>query len=100
MPAKRSRVASSNNAARQTTKQPVRQSEPNVPMDFNPQYQTLHEHQDDILPIVYKVTYPITGFVEYLMERPSFIGYNIVDTFDRYGWVKCWTLILHRFMLI
>ncbi|CAH1413152.1 unnamed protein product [Lactuca virosa] len=83
MPTKRSRVASSSSAARQ----PVRQPEPNVPVAFNPQYQTLHEHPDDIRPTVYEATHPITGFiVEYMVERPSFTGYNIVETFDRYGW--------------
>ncbi|CAH1432277.1 unnamed protein product [Lactuca virosa] len=40
MSAKRSRVASSSSAARQ----PARQPEPNVPVAFDPQYQTLHEH--------------------------------------------------------
>ncbi|CAI9276118.1 unnamed protein product [Lactuca saligna] len=83
MSAKRSRVASSSSAARQ----PVRQLEPHVPVAFKPQYQTLHEHQDDIRPTVYEATPLITGFiVEYMVERPSFTGYSIVETYDRYGW--------------
>ncbi|CAI9269331.1 unnamed protein product [Lactuca saligna] len=83
MPAKRSRVASS----RSVSRQPARQSEPNVPVAFNPQYQTLHEHPDDIRLEVCEATHPITRFVvEYMVERPSFTRYNIVETFDRYGW--------------
>ncbi|CAI9281597.1 unnamed protein product [Lactuca saligna] len=83
MPAKRSRVASSSSAARQ----PARQPEPNVPVAFDPQYQILYEHPDNIHPAVYEATHPITGFIaEYMVERPSFTGYNIVETFDRYEW--------------
>ncbi|CAI9282024.1 unnamed protein product [Lactuca saligna] len=63
IPANRSRVASSSSAARQTARQPVRQSEPNVPMAFNPQYHTLHEHLDDIRLAGYEHTHPITGFI-------------------------------------
>ncbi|CAH1440290.1 unnamed protein product [Lactuca virosa] len=87
MPVKRSRVASSSSAPRKTTRQPLRQSEPNVPVAFNPQYQTLHEHPSDIHPVVYEATHPLTGFImEYMVERPSFITYNIVETFDRSRW--------------
>ena len=83
MLAKRSRVASSSSAARQ----PARHPEPNVPVAFNPRYQTLHEHPDDIRPEVYEANHLITGIiVEYMVERSSFTGYNIVETFDRYEW--------------
>ncbi|CAH1437953.1 unnamed protein product [Lactuca virosa] len=97
MPSKRSRVASSCSAA----KQPARQLEPNVPVAFNPQYQTLHEHPDDIRLKIYEVTHPLTGFiVEYMVERPSFTGYNIVETLIAMDGVERWSSIPRRFMLI
>ncbi|CAH1416570.1 unnamed protein product [Lactuca virosa] len=101
MSVKRSRVASSSSAARQTARQLVRQPEPNVPVAFNPQYQTLHEHPDDIRPTVYEATHPIIGFImEYMVERPSCIGYNIVESLIVMDGVERWTLIPHKFMLI
>lgn len=56
---------------------------------------------DDICLTVYEVTHPITSFiVEYMAEQPSFIGYNIVETFDRYGWHGALDFNPSRFMLL
>ncbi|CAI9271307.1 unnamed protein product [Lactuca saligna] len=75
-------LASSSSAARQIARQPIRKSEPNVPVAFNPQYQTLHEHPDDIRPVVYEATHPLTGFiVEYMVDRPSFTSIIMAEVY-------------------
>ena len=54
---------------------------------WNPEYLTLHEHPDNIRPDLYLDTHPEDNMlVEYTVDRESMAGYNIVETFDRYGW--------------
>ena len=53
--------------------------------DLNLRY--LHEHPEAIQPELYDATHPDKRqLVEYRVDRPSFTGFNVVETFYNYGW--------------
>ena len=47
----------------------------------------LHEHPEAIQPELYDATHPDKRqLVECRIDRPSFVGFNMVETFDDYRW--------------
>ena len=56
-------------------------------VEWNPALECLHEHPDAIRPALYLSTHPPRKMlIEYTIDRRKWAGYNIVETFDRYGW--------------
>ena len=56
-------------------------------VQWNPALECLHEHPKSIRPALYLSLHPSKSMlIEYTMDRRKWEGYNIVETFDRYGW--------------
>ena len=57
------------------------------PVAWDPTKDLLSQHPEEIRPALYLKTHPRDNLlIEYTINRTRWAGYNIVETFDRYGW--------------